>query len=274
VRIVPFNTPTQVSDFGGPAYTETWLPGAFEKQTKAANRVWLNFEHEAGLGGIVGHGVELVERDDALYGTFRAHENADGDKALQLVNEGLLPGVSLEAIPLRSQQRNGIVERVRARLDKVSLCRFPAFDQARVLAVREGEPEEPAPEPEPEPEPVPAFHRNTDVDEMLSRIGYAPLASQAVTRKPWSGMASRYEDSEYERACLIDRGGDKSAKERCSFPVLEPDGMLNANALDHASRALVRASAPGRVPAARRLLRYYRQAGEEAPENLRALAAR
>lgn len=306
MRIVPYNTPTKVRDFGGPAYTETWLPGAFEKQTRAANRVWLNFEHEDGLRGVVGHGVELVERSDALYGSFRVLNGADGDKALDMVEQGLLPGVSLEAIPIRSQRRpDGIVERVKARLDKVALCRFPAYAQAQVLAVREGEPEpdEPVPDEPPAPDPdidepqsvSPQVVRDemaaeelaknppefSDAELALQRVGYEPLLLRAVTNRQWDGSPSRFTDEQYQRSCLIDRGGDQPAKERCSLPVREPDGTINVHALGAAAGALAGArgglrnvSPDQKAAAARKLIRMYREAEMDPPPGLTALAGR
>lgn len=276
-RIVPFNTPTVVRDNGGEPYTETWLPGAFENQTRAANRVLLNFEHEPGLGGVVGHGTDLVERDDALYGTFRVLDGPDGDKTLQLVNEGMLTGISLEAVALRSVKRGSIVQRVRAHLDKVSLCRFPAFKEAQVLAVREGEPEPEEPEPAPEPEPVPAVAERSQVDEVLERVGYAPLLTRVIVRTPWDGSAARFEDEEWRRSCILDRGADfETAKQRYGYPVLEPSGDLNINGMHAAAARLNQASASPaqKAAAARKLIRYYNQAGEKPPPSLRALAGR
>ncbi len=285
-RIVPYNTPSRVVDKpenGGTGipYFETWLPGAFGKQASALNRVkvWLNFEHEKGLRGIVGHGAQLEDRDDALYGTFRVHENADGDKALQMVRDGLLTGVSLEALPLRSRRVGDTVERVRAHLEKVSLCRLGAYADAQVLALRVPPDEEEDEAGTPEPEPVPA--RISEATLALARVGWEPLLVRAVTRKPWNGSAARFEDSEYERSCLIDRGGDAQAKERCSLPVLEPDGDVNANALAAAAAVLSGARgglknvAPAKkAAAARKLLRYYSQAEMDPPPSLRQVASR
>lgn len=299
-RIVPYNTPTLVVDRvenggTGVPYKETWLPGAFDRQTGAINRVkvWLNFEHQPGLQGIVGHGADLESRDDALYGTFRVHENADGDKALQMVRDGLLTGISLEARPLRSRRLGEVVERVRAHLEKVSLCRIGAFEQAQVLAVRE------------EPGPVEAgtayvvgekgpelfvpgsngivvtTREPSEVELALQRIGYEPLLVRAVTRRAWNGDASRFEDDEYQRSCLIDRGGDAPVKERCSLPVLEPNGDVNANALPAAAAVLSGArgglkgvSPEKKATAARKLIRLYSQADMEPPPSLRQVAAR
>lgn len=275
-RIVPYNTPTQVVDRvenggTGVPYMESWAPGAFDRQSSAINRVkvWLNFEHERGLRGIVGHGVELDSRDDALYGTFRVHDNSDGNKALQMVRDGLLTGISLEALPLRTRRTaEGIVERVRAHLEKVSLCRVGAYSDAAVLALREEPPPEDD-EPEPAPEPVP--DEPSEADLALQRVGFEPLVVREVTRKPWVPDASRFTDEEYERSCLVER----------SLPVLEPDGTLNANALGKAAGVLMGARGGLRgvgpeekAKAARKLLRYYDQADIVPPPGLRQVAAR
>jgi HK97 family phage prohead protease len=89
-----------------------------------------------GLSGIVGNALQLREERDGLYGAFKLHKTSDGDKALHLVKEGLLSGLSLEATALHSACSEGRVQRLKARLSAVALCRSPAFQDARVLAVR------------------------------------------------------------------------------------------------------------------------------------------
>lgn len=136
VRIVPYGETADVSD-GGPMYREQWMPGVFAHQTNAANRVLANFEHQTGIAGVVGHGLALREEPDGFHGSFRLHDTSDGDKTLMLVREGVLGGVSLEAVPVRSvRTAAGIVQRVKAHLKAVALCRTPAFTGAQVLAVR------------------------------------------------------------------------------------------------------------------------------------------
>lgn len=141
-RIVPYGERIEHDDgLGGlPAgmpYTEEWAAGAFTHQLKAANRVLANVEHQEGLAGIVGHGVALIERSDGLYGSFKLHDNADGDKALMLVKEGVLDSVSLEARPQKTvRTRDGVVRRVKAHLEAVAFARFGAYPGAQVLAVR------------------------------------------------------------------------------------------------------------------------------------------
>ena len=66
-RIVPYNTPATVSDPPDfRLYQEMFVPGAFERQVNAPNRVpvWLNFEHEQGIRGLIGSGTELSDRAD------------------------------------------------------------------------------------------------------------------------------------------------------------------------------------------------------------------
>lgn len=146
VRVIPYGERITHNDgLGGVAkgvpYQEEWMPGAFAGQERAANRVLVNFEHQAGIAGIVGHGKELIERADGLYGSFKLHETPDGDKALMLVKEGVLGGVSLEAKGNKSYRTiDGVIQRVKAHLVGIALCRSPAYTGAQVLAVRE-EPE-------------------------------------------------------------------------------------------------------------------------------------
>ena len=82
--VVPYNMPTVLSDNGGPRYEETWRYGAFEEQIRAADgpKVFVNVEHEQGIRGVVGHGIQLREEPNGLHGVFELHESEDGRKAL------------------------------------------------------------------------------------------------------------------------------------------------------------------------------------------------
>jgi hypothetical protein len=215
--------------------------------------------------------------------------HSDADKALELVNEGDLTGVSLEFQSLKSVREDGIVKRLKARLVNIALVRpsgssggIQAYKDAGVLAVRETpEPEPDAPEPapdEPAPEPVPDEpERTSEVAEVLERIGYEPLIKRAVVHKAWNGSAARFTDEEYAASCLIDRGGDAPVKERCSLPVLEPNGDVNVNALGQAAarmNQITGVTSAQKAAAARKLMRYYRQAEMDPPPAIRAQATR
>jgi HK97 family phage prohead protease len=293
-RIVPYNTPVEVSDppFFEP-YVEEWKPGVFDKQLRAANRVdvLLNFEHEKGIGGVVGRGTELKSQEDGLHGTFRLLAGGDGEKARELVHEKVLTGMSLEAVVIKSLKQNGVVSRVEARLKNVAICRNPAFPGAEVLAVRtEDDPAEPDPdpvegepnpaEPQPQPEPqivVPELAVRDNVTELLEKVGVPKLDRFTVVRGHWEGSPARFQDDEYERSCLLDRGGDGPAKERCSLPILEPTGELNVTAMGIATRLLPTTTGitnAQRSEAARRLVRLHRLAGLDAPQALLDAARR
>lgn len=253
LRLVPYNVATTVADAPDfKPYRESFLPGAFAAQTRAADRlkVWLNFEHEQGLRGIVGHGVQLEDGDSDLRGSFRVHDNADGDKALELVREGILTGASIEFAALRSRVQDGIVQRLRAHLDKVSLCRFPAYADAAILGVRQQVLIDELPETHP-----PNFER-------LEALGILPPFEGAISRRPWDGSPDRFTDEQWTRSCVIDRGSGALAKDRYSLPVIEPNGDLNVYALRAAS-AQLRRKIKGVTPAQRqlaltRLARYQR----------------
>lgn len=145
VRIVPYGESAIATDgYGGlpkgVPYREQWMPGAFTQMTRAANRVLVNFEHQQGLAGVVGHGISLRDAPDGFYGSFKIHETADGEKALMLVREGVLGGISLE-VPVRSvksvRTATGLVQRVKGHLKGIALCREGAYESSVVLAVRE-----------------------------------------------------------------------------------------------------------------------------------------
>ena len=144
VRIVPYGVAEEVSDNKGRTfYREQWEPGAFDEQLVAGHRlkVLLNFEHQSGFGNVVGKGIALRSETDGLHGSFRVANTPAGEQALELVNDGILDSVSLEAIAKKSvRTAEGVVKRMKAHLHNVALCRYPAFADAKVLAVREGQP--------------------------------------------------------------------------------------------------------------------------------------
>lgn len=149
VRIVPYGERIVHNDgLGGVpkgiAYTEEILPGAFDHQLNAAHRVHVNVEHEEGIAGKVGHGLELASREDGFYGSFRMLPTPAGDTALELVRANALGGVSFEALFVKSiRTAEGVVQRVRANLRNIALCRDPAYSRAVVLGLRTEDDEEP-----------------------------------------------------------------------------------------------------------------------------------
>jgi HK97 family phage prohead protease len=142
VRVVPFGEKIKHNDgLGGLPrgewYEEEWMPGVFRHQENAANRLLANFEHQPGLGNVVGKGVTLREEADGYHASFRILDGADGDKLLQLIPD-VVDMVSLEARPVKSvRSATGVVQRVKAHLAGIAFTRFGAYQGAKVLAVRE-----------------------------------------------------------------------------------------------------------------------------------------
>jgi hypothetical protein len=96
----------------------------------------------------------------------------------------------------------------------------------------------------------------------------------AVSDKPWSSFSdSDYSDSQYARACVLDRGpGAGSAKQRYGLRVREPSGALNRNGVHAAAQRLGSvkgASAAAKHVAARKLVAlYHSQLKETPPDSL------
>lgn len=145
VRIVPYGERITHNDgMGGVArgvdYEEEWLPGVFSHQVNAAHRVVANFEHQEGILGIVGKGVELREASDGFHGSFKLLNTQAGDTMLELLREDAVDGVSLEAVPVKNIRSGRLVQRAKANLRAIAFTRFAAYTGSRVLALRE-EPE-------------------------------------------------------------------------------------------------------------------------------------
>jgi HK97 family phage prohead protease len=120
-------------------YEEEWMPGCFDHQLGAANRVHARYGHSPHAIDVVGHGIELraVERDGYHIST-KIHQTVQGDTALELLRDGALPCVSLEARPVRSvRTAAGVVQRMKANLRGFAFCQQGAFSGAQVLAIRE-----------------------------------------------------------------------------------------------------------------------------------------
>lgn len=138
VRVVPFGEVARVADPPHyEPYDEQWMPGAFDHQLTAANRLHANYEHERGIVNVVGHGIALRSEPDGYHASFKIHDTNGGATALELIRDGALPGVSLEARPVKSvRTTGGIVQRVKAHLRGIAFCREGAFAGAQVLAIR------------------------------------------------------------------------------------------------------------------------------------------
>jgi HK97 family phage prohead protease len=139
VRVVPFEEVATVAD---PPYERTyreqWMPGVFDHQLNAANRIHARYGHSQHVIDVVGHGIALRQEGDGYHVSAKIHETPQGETALALLRDGALPCVSLEAVPVKSMRSAaGIVQRIKANLTGFAFCRQGAFAGAQVLAIRE-----------------------------------------------------------------------------------------------------------------------------------------
>ncbi len=97
----------------------------------------------------------------------------------------------------------------------------------------------------------------------------------AISEASWDGSASRFEDDEWARSCLVDRGESfGTAKERYALPIREPNGDLSRAGVHAAAGRLNQVDAPAPAVASARtaLVRAYGELDEEPPESLTAAA--
>jgi hypothetical protein len=105
--------------------------------------------------------------------------------------------------------------------------------------------------------------------------------ADGASEAAWDGDAASFKDAdEYCSSCLVDANpaGKPKTKALCHLPV-KKGGTLNRTAMGSAAAALAGArggvsiSAAQKKAAARKLMGYYRQINEDAPDSLKALAS-
>jgi phage head maturation protease len=149
-RALTYGMPYRVTDDGRKFYNERWRAGVFDKSITqrsapmSAERVLadrrgipLQVLHDGSrlpVGAMIG-----VEPDRAAF-IFRAkvYNSDEGDLALEMIEDGVLTGVSVGARILNQQRTHDGVERIEAKLNEISLA--PAYlsqmSDGLVLAVR------------------------------------------------------------------------------------------------------------------------------------------
>ena len=132
--VMPYNTPTKV---GG--YTETFVSGAFGDADPTQVPLLAVHDHESLP---IGRALSLTDGPNGLDAELRVSETRLGDEALTLIRDGAATGLSVGFIPVvdRWDQARTMVERLKARLVEISITAFPAYRDARILAVRDDVP--------------------------------------------------------------------------------------------------------------------------------------
>jgi HK97 family phage prohead protease len=131
--IVPYGQEARI----GPSVVETFAPGAFAG-TDPATLPLLALHDRQTLP--IGRAVELRDQAAEWWGAFNVSRTRLGDEVLELVRDGALTGLSVGFLPVPGGDRWNAtrtrVERVRARAHHVGVVPFPAYEGARIAAVR------------------------------------------------------------------------------------------------------------------------------------------
>lgn len=137
--VTPYETEAQVL-IGGRTVTELFSRGAYEGIERRANRVRVNRDHD--VTRTVGRAVALhPSRQEGLVAEIRIAKTDLGDETLQLADEGILDA-SAGYRPMAGGEKWETRSRVRitrAWLGHIAMTPDPAYETARVLAVRSAE---------------------------------------------------------------------------------------------------------------------------------------
>lgn len=132
VRCIPYGTVTHKAG----RTPERFRAHAFATAPASAGKIRLRDADHAKDRISVGVATQLEDRDDGLYGVFRFYDTQEGRSALENVLADVYQGVSVGFYAQDEAEVDGIREVRAAQLHHVSLAEDPAYDDARILAVR------------------------------------------------------------------------------------------------------------------------------------------
>lgn len=245
---------------------------------------WQKSDAEGHDGSVVVANIEALSHDpetNLIKASGRFHTSPESDEAIGLVANQMLRGVSvdLDDVSVELQNEDGtafdmdtagpdsrpVQVITDGRIASAALVAIPAFQEAWIAL---------GPWPDQD-------------DEGLAAAGCAPCeamdiaeewvgtqGSYAVSESSWDGSASRFDDQQWQNSCVLDKGGDGSAKSRYGLPIKEPNGDLSRAGVHAAAGRLnqVDASDSAKAAAKRKLLAAYRTLKEDPPEGLTASA--
>jgi HK97 family phage prohead protease len=136
--LLPWNVEAQVEDRGR-LVTETFQRGALDGTNPS--QVPLTATHPRDAGTLpIGVTIELEDRSDAAYGSWRVSDTHLGNEVLALARDGVPLGLSVGFMEVPGGSRwnpaRTRVTRTRATLDHVAVVRVPAYPGAGVVGVR------------------------------------------------------------------------------------------------------------------------------------------
>jgi uncharacterized protein len=137
--LLPWGVTAQVVDRGR-LVTETFQRGALEGTNPAT--VPLTATHPRDAGTLpIGVTIELEDRSDAAYGSWRVSDTHLGNEVLALARDAVPLGLSIGFAEVPGGSRWNAertrVTRTKATLDHVAVVRVPAYQGAAVAGLRE-----------------------------------------------------------------------------------------------------------------------------------------
>jgi HK97 family phage prohead protease len=138
--VMPYDAPTMVA-WGSRRIRETIARGAFDGIERRANRVRVNVDHLETVPATIGRAVAFhPSREEGLVAEVKIAKTALGDDTLTLAADGDL-GASAGFLPMKDGLRwetraKDAYTVTRAFLKHIAMTPDPAYDGARVLAVR------------------------------------------------------------------------------------------------------------------------------------------
>ena len=135
------------STFDAGEYLETFARTVFDKSIQErGTRIPLLEQHDRNKHP-VGMSLSWENTNDGLVADFRLANTPRADESRQLVVDNMVTGLSVAFQPIRNrtETRDGRrhVQRLEARLDHVGLVTSSAYSEAKVLAVRAYDPDDP-----------------------------------------------------------------------------------------------------------------------------------
>lgn len=138
--VCPYGVVAEIAEFGG-QYEEMFAAGAFTRSVaERGAKIKLLAQHDRGRFP-VGRAVSLVEQDDGLHGEFAIPRTREGDDVLELIRSGTLDSFSVGFRPIRDRTEAGVLVRLEAALQEVSLVGMPAYPGAQIAGVRASQPQ-------------------------------------------------------------------------------------------------------------------------------------
>lgn len=136
-RALTYGVPYEVTDDGGrTSYHEVWRSGVFDQSiAQRSGRIPLLVNHHRQslpIGATMG--VEPSDNEFIFRG--KVSNTRDGDDTLELIQDGALTGVSIQATLLNNRRIQRGYERIEAKLNEISLTPFAQMSDGEILAVR------------------------------------------------------------------------------------------------------------------------------------------